>query len=238
MQKKKDRGQKIACLLCDLRRIGLLAKVDEKLLDRVECEKVIHRFKPRQVVFHEGTPPLAAYCLREGRVKLYRSGKRGEEIVLRVVGPGAAFGYRPLLCDELYAVTAEAIEESEICVLPKQVLLDLLRESPSFAADLLARVARELRLSEDQLLDLTQKSVRQRSAGLLLMFVEGCGEKTDGGIRLSIPVQRKEMAQMVGTTPETFSRTLHDLAERGILSLSRSTIVVTDEAELRRLAED
>ncbi|MBM3321385.1 MAG: Crp/Fnr family transcriptional regulator [Candidatus Eisenbacteria bacterium] len=234
MTRRQDSGKKIPCAVCDMRKNGLLSRVEERLLERVEGAKVIHRFGPRQVIFHEGTPPLAVYCLRAGRVKLYRSGKRGEEVVLRVLGPGAAFGYRPLLCEELYAVTAESIEESEVCVLPRQVLTDLLRDSPSFAIDLLARIARELRYSEDQLLDLTQKSVLERTSGLLVMFLENCGEKTDGGIRLAIPIQRKEMAQMVGTTPETFSRTLHELAERGIIVLSRSDIVVRDEAALRQ----
>ncbi len=236
MTKYPEPPSKIRCLFCEIRQDGLFRRVGDDKMERVECEKVLHRYRAHQIIFHEGTPPLAVYCIRTGMVKLFRSGKRGEDVVLRVLGPGEAFGYRPVLCDEPYAASAEAVEATEVCVVPKQTLLDLLRDEPAFALDLLARVAYELRVSEDQILDLTQRTVLQRTAGLLVTFVEACGERTNGGIRLAIPVQRKEMAQMVGTTPETFSRTLRDLADKGILSLSRLEMVVTDETALRRQA--
>jgi CRP/FNR family transcriptional regulator len=214
----------------------LLREVDEKALDQVDREKVLHRYRARQVVFHEGTPPLAVYCIRSGMVKLYRAGRRGEEIVLRVLMPGDAFGYRPLLCGEPYAASAEVIEPADVCVIPRQTLIDVLRSGPAFALDLLARLARELRASEDQLHQLTQKTVLQRAAGLLVMLAESRGEAENGGIRIAIPIQRKEMAHMIGTTPETFSRTLRELSLQGALVLSRSDIVVTDSEALRRLA--
>jgi CRP/FNR family transcriptional regulator len=238
MARTTDPTRKIECHLCQLRNASLFRAVEDDLLKEIDCEKVTHTFRPRQVIFHEGTPPLAIYCIRSGRVKLYRNGWRGEEVVIRVLGPGAPFGYRPVLGSDLYSATAEAIEETEICVIPKQVVTELLRKSPVFALDLLARIAADLRVSEDRMLDLTQKSVRARSANLLLMFLDGAAEPADGGIRLSIPIQRKEMAQIVGTTPETFSRTLHEMAGQGIVSLTRSGIVVTDEPALRRAAEN
>ncbi|MFH1277362.1 MAG: Crp/Fnr family transcriptional regulator [Candidatus Eisenbacteria bacterium] len=234
----KTTGKEVVCAFCDLRKIGLFGALEEDFLSRVDEEKTVHSYRARQVIFHEGTPPLAIYCVRAGRVKLYRSGSKGEEVVLRILGPGDVFGHRPLLAGELYAATAEAIEEAEVCVLPKQTLTELLRVSPSLAFEMLARLSRDLRISEDQLIDLSQRSVKQRAASLLLTFLEGSGESVDGGIKLSIPIQRKEMAQMVGTTPETFSRTLHDLAERGLVSLSRSEIIVVDEAALRRVSGD
>lgn len=228
--------REVTCALCDLRKIGLFGALEDDFLGRVDTEKTVHLYRQRQVVFHEGTPPLAIYCIRAGRVKLYRTGSKGEEVVLRILVPGDVFGHRPLLAGELYAATAEAIEEAEVCVLPKQTLIELLRVSPSLALEMLARLSRDLRVSEDQLLDVSQRSVKQRAANLLLMFLEGCGERIDGGVKLAIPIQRKEMAQMVGTTPETFSRTLHDLAERQAIALSRSEIVVIDEKLLRQIA--
>jgi len=230
--------QEIYCALCDLRSSGLFGALEEELLDQVDKAKTVHSYQARQVIFHEGTPPLAIYCIRTGRVKIFRSTNRGEEQVIRILGPGDTFGHRPLLANEPYAASAEAIEETEICVLPKQVLLALLAQSPKLAFELLKRLSKELRVSEDLLLELSQRTVKQRSAGLLLMFLEHCGERVEEGVRLAIPIQRKEMAQMVGTTPETFSRTLHDLAEAGVIILSRSEIVVRSETSLRKIVGD
>jgi len=229
-------GKEIRCAICDIRSSGLFGAIDEKHLDEVDRNKTIRVYRPRQVIVYEGTPPLAIYCIRTGHVKLYKTGNRSEDHVLRILGPGDTFGYRPLLANEPFAATAEAIDEAEICAMPRQVLMDLLEKSPSLAFEIMTRLSRELRISEDQLMNLAQRSVRQRAAQLLLMLAEGCGKETEEGIEISLPLQRKDMAQMIGTTPETFSRTLHDLADRNLIRLSRSEIVIRDRDGLVRVA--
>jgi CRP/FNR family transcriptional regulator len=170
-------------------------------------------------------------------VKLYKTGSRSEDHVLRILGPGDTFGYRPLLASEPFAATAEAIDEAEICAMPRQVLMDLLEKSPSLAFEIMSRLSRELRISEDQLMNLAQRSVRQRAAQLLLMLAEGCGKEGENGISITLPLQRKDMAQMIGTTPETFSRTLHELAEQNLILLTRSQIVIRDQDALAHVAK-
>ena len=224
------------CVVCDFRSIGIFGALEDNLLDTANKRKTIHTYKARDVVFYSGTPPLAVYCIRTGRVKIYRAGSKGDEIVLRIYGPGDVFGQCSLFAGDVYRSTAEAIEPTEICVHPKDLIMELLANSSSLAIEFLARLAGDLRITQDLLLDVSQRSVKERTASLLLMFLDHCGEKTDLGMRLCIPIQRKEMAQMVGTTPETFSRTLHDLAEAGLLSLSRSEIVIVDTEALGKIS--
>jgi CRP-like cAMP-binding protein len=230
-------AKEIRCTLCDIRASGLFGAVDLEYLDEVDRSKTVRVYRPRQVIVYEGTPPLAVYCIRAGHVKLYKSGGRSEDHVLRILGPGDTFGARPLLANEPFAATAEAIDEAEICAMPRQVLMDLIEKCPSLAFEIMTRLSRELRISEDQLLNLAQRSVRQRAAQLLLMLADGCGKEVEGGTQISLPLQRKDMAQMIGTTPETFSRTLHDLGAKDLIVLSRSEIVIRNRDALVRIAK-
>ncbi|MBN1825113.1 MAG: Crp/Fnr family transcriptional regulator [Candidatus Eisenbacteria bacterium] len=230
-------SKQAGCIQCLTRRSGLLQVLDGEMLERADREKRLQVYKRRQVIFHQGSAPSHVFCIHSGQVKLYKMGSKSEEQVIRVLGPGDAFGYRPLLAGETYASTAVALERTEVCAIPERTFFDLLELSPRLARVVMERLAREVRIFEDQVIGLSQRSVLQRTAHLILMMLKGCGEKTDHGVRLSAPMKRMEMAQMIGTTPETFSRTLHSLANEEILSLSRSEILVRDIEGLKRLAE-
>lgn len=155
-------------------------------------------------------------------IKLYKTNKRGDEQIIRLLRPGEITGYRAVLEDEPYAATAEAIETSTVCIISREMLLGLLRAVPDVTARLLAKMAQELRVSEEQMLSFARESVRQRTARLLLFLMKSGSPTPEGSARtLRVPILRSEMAQMIGTTAETLSRTLHGFAKQGILRRSK-----------------
>ena len=101
---------------------------------------------------------------------------------------------------------------------------------------LLAKMAVELKTSEEQMLAIAQETVRQRTARLLLFLAEGNQQVTRLARTLKVPLLRSEMAQMVGTTPETFSRTLRFLASKGILQVTKDQISITNTKALEKIA--
>lgn len=225
------------CFLCDLRNQGVFSCLQRDQLRQMEREKTARRYRRGQAIFYEGDPPFAVYCIHSGRVKLFKLGGRAEPQVTRLLGPGETVGYRAVLANEPYEATAEAVEPSLVCVVPKATLFALLRLSPDLAFAFMAKLSRELRASEEQLLLLSQESVRQRTAHLLLMLWEGGGEDAALDPVIKPVIQRKEMAQMVGTTPETLSRVLSQLDRCGVLSVTRSEIRVKDPSTLRKVAK-
>lgn len=207
-----------------------------KHLERLDHEKSVHTYERGEAIFYAGNPPLGVYCVYSGRVKLYKLGRRGEEQVIRLLGAGEMTGYRALLAEEPYAATAEAIERTVICMISRPTLIALVRESPDLALHMLSKMARELRRSEELMVSRTEDPVRVRTAQLLLWL---CGGSRDGAaapVHITVPLRRGEMAQMIGTTPETLSRTLHQFARRGFLQLSRVDISVLDLVGLRKIA--
>ncbi len=228
--------QEIHCEVCGHRAESIFCALAGAHLERLDREKTVHRYEKGETIFHQGTPALAVHCLYSGRVKLSKSGAKGESQVLRLLGPGEIFGYRALLADEPYLVTAQAVEPTVVCTITKQTLFSLLKQSPGLAMRLMAELASELKTSEEKLLTQAKETVKQKTAKLLLFLAEGNKHKYQPGTPLQVPLLRSEMAQMVGTAPETFSRTLRYLASRRVVQIDRAHIFITDTKALRQLA--
>jgi CRP-like cAMP-binding protein len=200
-----------------------------------DLEFLCNRFQPHQLVFQEGNPALAVYCVTSGMIKLYKLGRNGDHLILRLHGPGSLIGYRPVLAGEPYAASAEVVEAATICIVSRESFLELLKRSPEFSRRMLAKMAREMRYSEEQSLALAQEPVLERTAHMLLSLPDICGTGLKQGAPLRVPLLRSEMAQMIGTTPETLSRALHKLARRGVVRLTRTEIYVRDLGGLRSI---
>ncbi len=195
-----------------------------------------HVFRAGQTLFYEGAPAHALFVLRSGRVKVFRTARGGEVQVLRLLGPGEVLGYRPLFAQEPYGATAEALVDTDACILPAADVLALLRRTPALALEMLAKLALELRLSEELLMDLAHRPVRQRVARVLVELLgDGAGTGHPGRIE-SRELRRQDLARMAGTTPETLSRVLRAFATSGLLAVTRERIEVRDRTRLTRAA--
>lgn len=194
-----------------------------------------HHYEPGQALFYEGNPPLAVHCIQAGEFKLWRTGHAFEQQVVATRRAGSLTGYRAVLVGRPYTATAEALVRSTACTIPGETFMEALRESPELSFAVLTRLAEGTLEIEEHLVNRALERVQQRTARFLVHSLPP--DACDGPVSLPEPVTRTEMAHLVGTTPETLSRTLHALAESGVLALGRREIRVLDVARLRRIAE-
>jgi CRP/FNR family transcriptional regulator len=155
------------CADCIHRAGGVFSNIAPDLHRELADARRIHTYRPGQCLFYEGTPAHDVFCLLEGQVRLYRAGHDGKEHLLRLLGPADMVGHRPILADEPYSASAEAVTTTTACILPGAVLRAVIRRSPDLAEAFLARLSRELRISEDQRVLLSQGPLRRRVARLL-----------------------------------------------------------------------
>ncbi len=226
----------LKCGVCGQLPSSIFCSLAGSHLDKLDREKTVHEYEKGQVIFSEGDLGQAIHCIYSGKVKLYKLGPKDEEQIIRLLGPGEVLGYRALLAHEPCAATAQALESTIICSISKPTFLELLRQSPDLVLKLLSKMARELRISEELALSLAQESVRQRTAHLLLFLSEGNPAQAKSDRPIRVPLKHKDMAQMIGTSPETLSRTLHYLERRGIVRLTRSEIYIQNLSALQLLA--
>jgi CRP-like cAMP-binding protein len=230
-------GKAVDCASCYARAGGIFQDLAPELLKMLDNRKSLREYKRKETIFWQGDLAHSLYCVHSGLVKVSKIGVVGEETVIRILGPGEIAGYRPILADEPFAATAEALERSQICLLPRETFLFILRNSTDITFKVLAKLARELRESEEHWLSRAQETVTRRIA----RFVLSLAPEESGTLRgPSIPafrLRRVDMAQAIGTTPETVSRTLRLFEEGGLISLTRTSISLKKPQELKRIAE-
>lgn len=225
------------CAGCAAHAAGLFCDLDTPVGRQLQAQRTVHAFRRGQTIFHEGMEPTALFVISAGRVKLTSLWKGGEEHVLRLHGIGEFLGYRALLANEPYHASAEAVEDTTLCVFPTAAVRRALREAPEMASGLLELLAREMRRSEDLLLDLLHRRAPQRVARLLLAMAAWNAAGPSASIVWSAGLTHRSMAMLIGTTPETFSRVLTALKRRRILAVERDRIEILDAAALRRAAD-
>jgi CRP/FNR family transcriptional regulator len=232
----KSSSQIPRCAKCRPRASGVFGTLSGPHTNKLDHEKTAHQYERGQVIFYEGTPPLAIYCIHSGIVKLYKTGRNGTQIMIRIFGPGEVIGYRALLANEAYAATAEAVDTTTVCTITRNTINDLLKNDPQLILRLLSKLATELRISEDQMVTRLQESVRQRTARFLLWLRESLEAGSRRSNKIDVPLLREEMAQMIGTTPETFSRTLRTLARERVIEYDRRSIAILRPRVLESIA--
>lgn len=192
-------------------------------------------FKKGQHIFNEGNYPLGVYCIDAGKVKLEHSGEEGKMQIVRMAKAGNVIGYRALFCNEKYNAGAVAIEETNICFIPKDVFTTVLASNNQLAQNFIKLLAGDLRKAEDHLTELAQKPVRERMACALLSLKETYGFETDLAT-INVSLTREELADLVGTATETAIRLLSELKHEGIIEFVGKKIKILDLQRLTKTA--
>ncbi len=184
-------------------------------------------YRPGQYIVFEDDPRHGLFVILEGRVRLARTAPDGREQVLAIAGPGELFNVVPLVDAGPAPATARAMAPTRCLHLPASALIDLLGQHPDLALFLLRDLAAQVRDLAVLLEDFAFRTVRARLARILLH------EAADGTAALT----HQELAAHAGTVREIVGRTLRQMADEGLVELSRGNVVVLDVAGLQRLVD-
>lgn len=228
----------IPCELCATRNLGLFCQLT--VADQAMCNqhKTTNIYRTGQVLFYEGNRPVGVYCIFSGKVKLYKTGAGGRLQIVRLAGQGDLLGYRSLIADETYLATAEVLEEATICFIDKSTFFELLSRNRTLSMAMMQKIARELGEAETHVVDVVQKSTRERLAGLLLTLKETYGQDGPQGAEIGIELSREEMAEMIGTTQETVIRILSEMKSNGVIDVDGRVITIRKASSLKSLLSD
>lgn len=191
-----------------------------------------------EILFHEGAPADTLYFLTEGRVKVLRGTTGGQEVILRVIGPGEVFGGSGGWGDTTYPASAVAIEAAIALRLAASDFAALVGTYPDLGLALIRELAGRLREAESRIIELQTEWAEQRLARALLRLACKDGAYTAAGIDTAIPLSRQDLAELIGTTIGTVSRTLSAWERRGLVATGRERVTISDAAGLAALAHD
>ncbi|MEJ7558942.1 MAG: response regulator [Pedobacter sp.] len=209
--------------------IGSKNGLDE--LKRHIAERKVRQIKKRQVIYYEGDTANGLYLILSGKVKTFKVAQDGRELLTGLYGPEEYFGTAALLAGENYMETAEAVENTSLCLIPRDLMELLLNKYPDVSGQFIKLLANNVLQNEVQLLQLAYHSVRKRMAEVILRLKGDEGENS----QLSLNVSRDNLASMAGIATETVSRILSDFKDEGLIERTGSKIVILDCIRLRNM---
>ena len=197
--------------------------VDKKIpchLEKICRFKII---KKKEIIFNEEQAGDTVYFLASGMVKLYKTDVDGREAVISFIKPGQIFGALVLWFEGRYPVSAVALEEIEILSFSTSEFDELLKTSHGFALQMFKYFASRHKFYINSIKDLAVSSPRIR----LLNYLDYLAE-TSCSRNFSLPVPKKQIALLLGITPETLSRLLHMLAGERVIEMCGKNIKLHD----------
>ena len=226
-------GKMSKCEQCIVREFNSLKALTKEELMRVSACKTGKLYKKGDVIFEEGETLNGVFCVRDGVCKLTKLSENGKDQVVKLVVKGELLGKRSLISDESTNLSAIALNDMEMCFIPKSEIMMDLNKNPNFTMDVLKEMAHEIKDSDDSLVNMAQKSVKQRMADTLLYINTNFGVGEEG--YLSIVLSREDYASIVGTATESAIRILSQFKKEGLISTKGKQIKLEDINGLKRV---
>lgn len=223
------------CGCCDLEDGAFCAGLTAEGLRSLRAIRGNFRLDAQETVFREGDPADNIYSVVQGCIKLSKLLSDGRRQIIGFLFPGDFFGFSPL---SSYGYTAEAITPVNLCRFSDQRLTALLNSSPELEQRLRYRLVVELAFAQEQMLLLGRMTAREKIAHFLLMISRRAEARQDPPSPIAVPMSRLDMADYLGLTIETVSRTLTCMKKERLIALpSLGVIDLLDSDGLRRIAD-
>jgi CRP/FNR family transcriptional regulator len=222
------------CAACDARHHSICSALDDDELVRLAGAAVGRDIENGQIFIEEGDKSNAFYNVTQGTAKLFKQLPDGRQQITSFAGVGHFLG---LAVTDTYAFSAEAIEPMRVCRFSRRELCGLLHDLPALERRLLQTACNELVAAQEQMLLLGRKTARERLASFLIAQSNHAGPCGRGAMHLHLPMTRTEIADYLGLTVETVSRTFSQFkADKRIALPSRTEVMLLDRDWLEEVA--
>ncbi|MBK1690744.1 Crp/Fnr family transcriptional regulator [Ectothiorhodospira mobilis] len=214
----------------ELQRLHLFEPLSREQLARVRDSLRVRHCRAGEALFAQGDPAPHFFFVKRGAVKLYLLSRDGDEKVVEVIHADQLFAEAVMFMDERrYPVNATPLVETELVIFDNACFLRLLEESPGLAFQLLGALSRRIHGLLSHIDELTLHNATHRLVAYLLAH----GGGAPGRVQLSAPKQ--VIASRLSMKPETLSRILARLRDRGLVRVKGDTLHLLDEAGLREM---
>ncbi len=204
-------------------------------LKKVSDSKVTKTVKRGESIFEEGDKLSGVYCVRGGVSKLSKLSANGKDQIVKLATKGEVIGQRSVIAEEHANLSATAVNDMEVCFIPKESIVDTLNTNPNFAVEVLRHMAHDLKEADDVIVNMSQKTVKQRVAEAFLYLRNNFGEDKDGFLALTL--SREDIANVVGTATESCIRIISEFKKKGYIKTSGKKVGIADERGLQDLVE-
>jgi CRP/FNR family transcriptional regulator, cyclic AMP receptor protein len=232
MKKLKDFNVQHKCLECSLRSTNFFCSLTESSLQIFEAMKITGVYPKGATLFMEGQPSNGIYMLCQGRVKLSTCSRDGKVIILRIAEAGEVLGLSSTVSDLNYETTARVLESCQVNFVRKEDFLRLMANNTEACFSAMKQLSNKYHTAYIQVRSFgLSHTAGDKLAKLLLEWAKANGNGS-GAVHLKISYTHEEIAEMIGTSRETVSRTLNDFKTRKLISQNGSDFTIHDRKKL------
>ena len=223
------------CEQCIIRQFNSLKHLSREELVRVSSCKTSRVIKKGEAIFDEGERLKGIFCIKDGVCKVSKMSENGRNQIISLVTKGDLLGERSLISDEASNLKAVALNDMEVCFIPKEEIIKDLEKNPNFSMSVLKDMAQTLKQADNVIVDMAQKTVKQRLAETILNLHSKFGTTKEDTI--NIHLSREDIANIIGTATESAIRLLSDLKKKKVIEFKGKDISVLNTAELEKIAQ-
>ncbi|PHN92689.1 Crp/Fnr family transcriptional regulator [Maribacter sp. 6B07] len=223
------------CENCIIRQFNSLRALSKEELKKVSNAKISKKIKKGDALFSEGQKLDGVYCVRNGVSKLSKLSSNGKEQIVKLTNRGEIMGQRSVIAEDYTNLSATAINDMEVCFIPKEIITTTLNTNPYFSLEVLRHMAHDLKEADDVIVNMSQKTVKQRLAEALLYLRQNYGEDESGFLLLTL--SRDDYANIVGAATESLIRMLSDFKKKGLIKTEGKKIGIVNDCALKELID-
>ena len=212
-----------------LAKLPLFEGLPQTQLETLAQAAFERRYAAGELIFSAEDPVKGLFVVEDGHVKIFRSTLEGREQTIYLIGPGQPFCLGNALKNDPAPASAMALSACTILSFPSELLEQLGRLEPALLVNMILGLSSRLKQAMAMIEDLALKELPERLASFLLV------EAGSNDLAL-LNVPHVEIAKMLGTTPESLSRTIKRLAGEKLISQEGRHIRINDRSGLRLLA--
>ncbi len=225
----------VKCEHCMVRELNSFNSLNKDELVSLDNKRTIMHFKRGQPIFVEGTALNGIYCLQSGECKVSKLTPNGKDQIVRFIKEGEIVGHKSILSGTNAKLTVTALEDMDVCFIPKQELLDLFARNKEFSLELTRSLCQSLDKANLTVATMAQKNVRERLAEFLLYFERMFGVDEKGFI--AVKLTREEIANAIGTATESAIRLLSEFKRDKLILLHSKQIKLLDKSKLTHISD-
>ncbi len=223
------------CEQCMIREFSSLKALTREELLAISETKTHFIVRKGEQIFSEGENLNGVYCIQEGFCKLTKLNSNGKDSIVKLAKKGDLLGQRSIINEETSNLTATALEDLQVCFIPKKEMLEHFTDNNKFSLLVTRDICSHLKDADQDLANYTHKTVKERLA-IILLKLEELGGISPENQALNIKLSREDLANMVGTATESCIRLLSDLKKDNIIQLKGKDIILLNKKELQALA--
>ncbi len=222
------------CERCALETVSIFNHLTPEEAEMLNFEKDFRHYRRGDVLYQEGNRISGFYCIHKGIIKVFKTGFDGKEQIIRFAKAGEIIAYRSVLSNEPACTSAKVIEDCQVCFIPSEILISLIKTNSSFSLELLKLACHELGEANSFITDIAQKTVRERLAEILLLLMNDFGLDEQDNLRISLT--REELANIVGTATESVIRLLSEFKSDKLVELNGRKIRILNRKGLQKIS--